>query len=194
MIAETTEAKTDWKIVAFATVAMMVEGYDLVIYGNTIPFMLADDSISIAEFSAGMVGSMVFFGMLLGGICAGAVVKKFGSRATLTWGIGFFSAAMLICSIAPSALVLGVMRFLAGLGLGVVMPTAMALARGATSQRNSPLVISVEMSGFPLGGICATAVAKSSGHLVGWRLLFALACLFGAVMVCLAKVLVKEAR
>ena len=52
--------EVDWGAVAMAATVMIVEGYDLVIYGNTLPIMLKDAGLGLSVGAAGVVGSAVF--------------------------------------------------------------------------------------------------------------------------------------
>ena len=86
--------EVDWGAVAMAATVMIVEGYDLVIYGNTLPIMLKDAGLGLSVGAAGVVGSAVFVGMLLGGLSVGLLVRRLGVRNMLMLGIGCFSLAM----------------------------------------------------------------------------------------------------
>ena len=56
--------KVDWRVVLAAAAAMLVEGYDLGVYGNLLPFLLRDGSLGMDTALAGVAGSAVFIGML----------------------------------------------------------------------------------------------------------------------------------
>lgn len=120
--------EVDWGAVAMAATVMIVEGYDLVIYGNTLPIMLKDAGLGLSVGAAGVVGSAVFVGMLLGGLSVGLLVRRLGVRNMLMLGIGCFSLAMAGAALAHQPWALGFLRLLAGWGLGAVMPACMANA------------------------------------------------------------------
>ena len=63
--------KVDWRVVWAAAAAMLVEGYDLGVYGNLLPFLLKDGTLGMDTALAGVAGSAVFIGMLIGGLASG---------------------------------------------------------------------------------------------------------------------------
>lgn len=62
-----------WGAVLTCCAVMVCEGIDLVVYGNVIPSLLEDGSMSVDKAAAGNVGSLVFAGMFAGGIAAGRI-------------------------------------------------------------------------------------------------------------------------
>lgn len=175
--------KVDWRVVWAAAAAMLVEGYDLGVYGNLLPFLLKDGTLGMDTALAGVAGSAVFIGMLLGGLAAGWLNSRYGQRKVLVCGISVFSATMLCtASVHDSVLFTGT-RLLAGAGLGVVMPVCMAMARSACSSSMSSLCISVVMGGIPAGGIAASLLSWLTASHVGWRPLFVVGALIGPVLI-----------
>ncbi len=73
--------KVDWRVVWAAAAAMLVEGYDLGVYGNLLPFLLKDGTLGMDTALAGVAGSAVFIGMLLGGLAAGWLNSRYGQRS-----------------------------------------------------------------------------------------------------------------
>lgn len=55
-----------WRVVLAAAAAMTVEGYDLGVYGSVLPLLTADRGLGLTTGAAGLVGSAVFCGMLVG--------------------------------------------------------------------------------------------------------------------------------
>jgi hypothetical protein len=65
--------------------------------------------------------------MLFGAMMVGTITDIMGRRKIMLFCISWFSLFMDLCAIAPSPELLGLFRFIAGLGLGGVVPTAIAL-------------------------------------------------------------------
>lgn len=70
---------TTFMLVA-AWVVASLEGYDLAVYGVTVPAILGDPSLGIDKAEAGTIGSLVGIGMLIGAALAGALVHRTGPR------------------------------------------------------------------------------------------------------------------
>ena len=175
--------RIDWPPVLAAAAAMLVEGYDLGVYGNLLPFLLRDGSLGMDTRLAGVAGSAVFIGMLLGGLAAGWLSSRYGQRRALCCGILVFSAAMLCTALAHDPGLFAGTRMLAGVGLGVVMPVCMAMARSACSSSTSSLCISVVMGGIPAGGIVSSLLVWLTASHIGWRPLFVVGALIGPLLI-----------
>ncbi|RLP06717.1 hypothetical protein D9T14_11715 [Propionibacterium australiense] len=93
-----------WRVVLAAAAAMTVEGYDLNIYGSVLPFLTADENLGMTTGAAGLVGSAVFCGMLVGGLCVGRLSARLSQVRVLRWGIVVFSAAMFGASFVAHAM------------------------------------------------------------------------------------------
>lgn len=174
--------EVDWVAVLLAATVMVVEGYDLVIYGNTLPIMLKDSDMGLTVSAAGVIGSAVFVGMLLGGLSVGPLVRRLGVKGMLAVGIGCFSVVMAGAALAHHPWMLGFLRLVAGWGLGAVMPACMAMTRQSTTSRSGPLAISAVMAGIPLGGIAASIFTYLGVGALGWRGLFGVGALLSVLL------------
>lgn len=83
-----------------AWVVASLEGYDLAVYGVTVPAILGDPSLGIDKAEAGTIGSLVGIGMLIGAALAGALVHRTGPRLLLLVGTSVFSLGMAVCTVA----------------------------------------------------------------------------------------------
>lgn len=172
LVSAAPELRTQWGVVALCAAIMMVEGFDLLIYSNAIPSLLMDASMGMDKAQAGNVGSMIFVGMLLGGVAAGVVTQCLGLARSIGYGFALFTVATALIAWTASGWQLGALRFVAGLGLGVVLPAGLSLARKSSRQQHGALVISLVMSGIPLGGMLAAVVSQWIIPQWGWRPLF----------------------
>ncbi|KKW68825.1 hypothetical protein AAV94_02460 [Lampropedia cohaerens] len=158
---------------------MLVEGFDLLIYSNAIPSLLTDATLGIDRAQAGSIGSMIFLGMLVGGVLAGRITQSLGLSRAIGLGFAFFTVATALIAWAGAGWHIGALRLLAGLGLGVVLPAGLSFARKHSSHRHGALAISIVMAGIPLGGMLAAVVSHQIIPHWGWRPLFIAAGLLG---------------
>lgn len=187
-------ASSRWQVVAACTAIMLAEGFDLLIYSNAIPSLLMDAAMGMDKAGAGIVGSMVFAGMLVGGIAAGKLVDVLGVLRVVVLGLLAFSAATAAIALVQSGWQFGALRFAVGLGLGAVLPAALALARAHVLPRHGALAISIVMSGLPLGGMLATLVSQQIIPAFGWRPLFLAGGVLGLALVALVGPALAKAR
>ncbi|MER6122149.1 aromatic acid/H+ symport family MFS transporter [Streptomyces sp. NPDC001795] len=155
--------------------AMIVfDGYDLIVYGATVPSLLRYDRWTLTPAVAGAIGSYALIGMLIGALIAGAVTDAVGRRRVLLTGVAWFSAAMIGCALAPDVTWFAAFRLLGGIGLGGVMPTAVALTAEYADPRRRSLTNAMMFSGYAVGGILAAVLAMTLMPTLGFRFMYAI--------------------
>lgn len=114
--------RTVGAVMALCWLVVFFDGMDVNIYGAVMPHLLDDSSLGFTASTAGTVGSWTTFGMLIGALTAGTLTDWLGRRPVVVWSVSLFSVGSALCALAPSVTVFGAGRFLAGLGLGGLMP------------------------------------------------------------------------
>ena len=166
--------------VIVAWLFVLFDGYDLIVYGTVQPRLIAEWHMSPSL--AGSVGSLAFLGMMIGALVAGRLADSIGrKRAILASGI-VLSVFSVLCAVAPSWEIFGAFRFLAGLGLGGLVPTANSLAADYVLPRWRGAVATLMMSGVPIGGTIASLLGIPILAHGSWRWMFVIA-LAGLVVV-----------
>lgn len=161
-------------VVAVCFSAIIFDGYDLIIYGSTIPALLEYEPWSIATAQAGAIGSYALLGMFFGAILAGTLTDRFGRRKLFIGCLVWYSMAMLAVALAPTPELLGLFRFIAGLGFGGVAPVAIALVVEVARPHEKNLLNALMLSGLPVGGVLAAVLTLLWGDTLGFRGLWAL--------------------
>ena len=154
--------------------ALLFDGYDLVIYGTVLPGLLADPS-QIGKFdvaTAGLLGSWALIGVLVGSLVCGAVGDFFGRRRLMLLGIAWFSVGMFITALTTTVPAFGAMRFITGLGLGVVIASAGATMAEFAPAGRRQFYNAIVYSGVPAGGVLASIMGILFHDTLGWRGLF----------------------
>jgi AAHS family benzoate transporter-like MFS transporter len=159
----------------FATIVF--DGYDLIVYGSTVPALLEYGPWNLTPQRVGNIGSLALAGMLVGALSIGTVTDRVGRRNVLIGCLTFFSLAMVGCALAPGVEIFAACRFLAGLGIGGVMPTAVALTVEWAPPGRQHRYNAVMFSGYSVGGIVAALLAVWYLRDWGFRTLYA----FGAI-------------
>jgi len=174
-------------VVTFCWLSIFAEGYDLGVYGAVLPALLADKVWSLTPAAAGLIGSFTLFGMMIGNALGGLFADLIGRKKTLIYGIILFSIMMILSTIATSPEMLGLYRFIAGIGLGGVLPTAAALTVEYSPQTRRTFFYTVMFSGYCFGGVFAALTSFFLLEDLGWRIMF----LIGAFPLLLVPFLVK---
>jgi AAHS family benzoate transporter-like MFS transporter len=154
--------------------ALVADGYDLFAYGATIPGLLAEPGWAVTPAAAGAVGSLGLVGMLCGSLVAGTLTDLLGRRRLFAASIALFSIAMLGCGLAPSFGAFAALRFVAGFGIGGLLPTAIALTSEFAAPRHRSRILGAVLTGPPVGGLLASlaSVALLAEH--GFQLVYGL--------------------
>jgi MFS transporter, AAHS family, benzoate transport protein len=156
--------------------AVLLDGFDLVVLGTVLPVLLEQKMLTPSSGSA--VATVGLVGMMVGAVAIGTVTDVIGRRKALIFSVTLFSAFTLLCALAPNVLVFGVLRFLAGLGLGGCLPTAIALANEHSRNNRGTTLI---MTGYHVGAVLTALLGLVV--LPNWRLLFVLGALPALVLV-----------
>lgn len=161
-------------IVALSTIAIIFDGYDLVVYGTVLPTLLADSTQlgSLSPGTAGALGSYALVGVLVGALLAGAFGDRVGRRRTMITCIVWFSLGMGATALAPNIATFGVLRFVTGIGVGGLVATVGAMVAEFAPAGKRNLFNAIVYSGIPAGGVLASIAAITLQDSLGWRGLF----------------------
>jgi AAHS family benzoate transporter-like MFS transporter len=180
-------------VVALCGVSIVVDGYDLIVYGTVVPtFLDGSSDWVLTKDQAGRIGSYALVGMLIGALVVGVVTDLLGRRRIMLICVGWFSAAMALAAMAPTADTFALARFVAGIGLGGVVPTAVALTIEFAPPRYRNTTNGVMFSGYSMGGIAAAVVAIQVIPDAGWRPMFWIGAAAGAALLPIAAFLLPE--
>ncbi|MCE0764653.1 aromatic acid/H+ symport family MFS transporter [Pseudonocardia kujensis] len=160
-------------VVAICFAVVILDGYDLVVYGTVVPSLLQYTPWGLTAAEAGLIGSLALVGMAVGALSSGWLTDRLGRRRLVLIAITWFSVATGLCAAAPNPEVFGLLRFVAGVGLGGVLPSAIALAVEYAPRDRRQLYNSVVHAGYSSGGVICAALAIALLPVGGFRVMFA---------------------
>lgn len=173
----TTPTHSAYLVVALGFLAVVSEGYDLIVFGSVVPALLAQPGWDLTPARVGAIGSLALLGMFVGAPASGWLSDRFGRRKLFIGLLIWFSTMMILVAVAPTPQLLGLFRFLAGLGFGGIPPTAIALVVEFAPPRRRVLSNAIMLSGFSIGGVLAALLSIALLADIGFRGLFALGAL-----------------
>lgn len=185
-VAPTRLSRTTLWVIGICWVTIIFDGYDLIVYGAVVPSLLEYEEWGLSPEEAGTIGSYALIGMLIGALIVGTITDIVGRRKIILFCIIWFSIAMGLAAIAPSPELFGLCRFLAGLGLGGVVPTASAITMEYAPPAQRKFLYAIMFSGYSVGGILAALLAVPIVPEAGFRVMFAIGLLPLFVVVPLA--------
>lgn len=183
-----------WAVVALCTAAITVEGFDLIVYGVALPAMLSDDALGLDTSLAGTLGSLAYAGMLIGALVCGPLADRLGRRRLLLVAGTVFTVFTVACALAAEPWQFGLFRLLAGIGMGGVMPSCVALSKEHAPRGRTALVATVVLAGIPVGGVLAALTATIWGESLGWRGLFGVGGALSAIVFAVAYFRLPDSR
>lgn len=146
---------------------MMFDGYDVVIYGATIPFLKAEWGIS--DMMAGSISSYTTIGTAIGAVIFGLYSDRFGRRRLILFTTFLFSFFTLLSGFATTPLLFIICRVIAGLGFGGVMPNIAALISEYAPMKHRVAIISLIFCGYSVGAMLASFSGQLLLERFGWQ-------------------------
>ncbi|RAX46829.1 MFS transporter [Arthrobacter sp. AQ5-06] len=181
-----TFSRAELAVVLVGLAVVVPEGYDLIVYGSTLPAMLAYEPWSLTLGQAGLLGSLALIGMAASQTISGIATDRIGRRRVILFGTFLYSAASLLCAAAPNPAVLGIGRFLVGLGAGAVMTVVVALVFEYSPQAHRNVNLAIVLAGTGLGGAAATLVSIFAVPTFGFQFAYGVGALAGLVAIIFA--------
>ncbi len=158
--------------VALCWIAVALDGFDLVVLGAVIPTLIATGDLGFTPSSATTAATLGLVGVGIGAVAIGPLTDRFGRRRSLIACVTWFSLLTLAVPLAQDVTQFTVLRFLAGLGLGACLPTALAfMSEHATAERRSSAVTRT-MTGYHVGAVLTALLALWLVDDHGWRVMF----------------------
>src|SRR5213594_2437068 len=161
-------------VVALATVGLIFDGYDLVVYGTVVSTFLRDPT-QIGEVTpavAGALGSYALVGVLVGALLAGTVGDIIGRRKVMLTAYAWFSIGMAVTAMMTTTTGFGLLRFITGLGVGALVATTGAIVSEFAPPGKKNLANAITYSGVPLGSLLAAFLAILLLAGIGWEGMF----------------------
>jgi MFS transporter, AAHS family, 4-hydroxybenzoate transporter len=149
---------------------LIMDGFDVQALGYLAPAIIKDWQLTPAQM--GPVLSAALFGILVGSIVFSAIADRIGRRPVLVVATLFFAFVTLLTARAQTIGELRLIRFIAGVGLGGIMPNAVALVGEYTPKRLRVLMVLVVTNGFNLGAVIGGLVSAWMVQDFGWRSVF----------------------
>jgi AAHS family 4-hydroxybenzoate transporter-like MFS transporter len=150
---------------------MLMDGYDQTAVSFAAPAIIKDWHVARGGF--GPVFGAGLLGTLIGSFIFGYLGDRLGRKKAIV--IGSISFGMLTyASIWVSSLhELMLLRFLAGIGMGGVVPNAVALVAEYAPRRLRATWVTLMFSGFSIGAGSGGLVSSALIHRFGWPVMFA---------------------
>lgn len=149
---------------------IIFDGYDLAVVGIALPSIMSD--MGVQATSAGFMVSSALLGMMIGAVFLGTIADKIGRVPAIVICLLLFSIFTAAAGFTKDPLTFGIARFLAGLGIGGVMPNVVAQMTEYSPRKIRSTMVTLMFSGYSVGGMLAALVGKAMIVRYGWQSVF----------------------
>lgn len=164
------------RVFALCLASLIMDGFDVQAMGYVATAMFAEWDVPRPVL--GTLLSAGNLGVLIGALVFSMVADKIGRRPVLVFATFAFALLTIATAFAQDVQQMMWLRFIAGIGLGCIIPNATALVGEFSPKRTRVAWIMCITVGFTLGAAIGGFVANALIPAFGWRSVF----IFGGVV------------
>ncbi|SEJ31111.1 MFS transporter, AAHS family, benzoate transport protein [Azotobacter beijerinckii] len=157
-------------ILFWCVLILVIDGYDLAIVGAALPSIMQD--MGIDPTTAGIMAGSALFGTMLGAIFLGTLADHIGRPKMIAICVVLFSLFTSAAGFTDDPISFSVMRFIAGLGIGGVLPIVTAQMGEFAPIKLRTRLVTLVFAGYSVGGILVALTAKQLIESQGWQSVF----------------------
>ena len=158
------------KVLLWCLLIIIIDGYDIAVAGTALPSIMKE--MNVTASTAGFMASSALFGMMFGAMALGTLSDRIGRRWTIVICVFLFSVFTAAAGFTTDPVSFSVMRFIAGLGIGGVMPNIVAQMTEYSPKKIRSVMTTLMFSGYAFGGILAAVLGKQLIGDYGWQSVF----------------------
>lgn len=158
------------RVLVICMLIAAVEGFDAQAIGYIAPTLSTDWHLRPGAlgplFSSGLVG------LTIGALFIAPLADRVGRRPILLGSLLVFGVATLVTAMSPNLMILTILRFVTGLGLGGAMPNGIALTSEFMPRKHRAFLVIMMFNGFNLGSMLGGIISAQFVGTLGWRAVF----------------------
>ena len=174
------EKKSRWPV-WLCWLAMVLDGFDLVVLGTVIPTLIKSQELGFDAVGATFAATISLVGVGLGALFIAPLSDRLGRRNLLVACVAWFSIFTIAVVFAPNVAWFSAFRLLAGLGLGACLPAALAYMNDYAPAGTAGKSTTRTMTGYHVGAVATAFLALMV--IPSWRTMFVVGGLAGFALV-----------
>jgi MFS transporter, AAHS family, benzoate transport protein len=157
-------------VLFWGVLILILDGYDLAVVGAALPSIMKD--MGVDSTKAGFMASSALFGMMFGAIFLGTLADRIGRPLMISICVALFSVFTATAGLTHDPVTFSVTRFLAGLGIGGVLPIVTAQMAEFAPRRIRARLVTLVFAGYSIGGLLVALTGKQLIETYGWQSVF----------------------
>jgi SHS family lactate transporter-like MFS transporter len=168
-------SRDQWKAFLTTFAAWVLDAFDFTIL--TFVLVNIQQSFSVNNALAGLLGTVTLIFRVAGGIGAGTAADRWGRKPPIVFSIAWFTAFAFLSGLSTSYVMLFACRGLFGIGMGGMWAAGVPLALEHWPKQYRGIASGLLQGGFSVGFILSSVVYQLGWPLVsgnpdwGWRLM-----------------------
>ncbi|NXT29362.1 SV2B protein, partial [Syrrhaptes paradoxus] len=166
IIEECGHGRFQWTLFFVLGLALMADGVEVFVVGFVLPS--AEKDMCLSSSNKGMLGLIVYLGMMVGAVMLGGLADKLGRKKCLIISLAINAAFAFLSSFVQGYGFFLFCRLISGLGIGGSLPIVFAYFSEFLSREKRGEHLSWLCMFWMIGGIFASAMAWSIIPHYGW--------------------------
>ncbi|MFC3712975.1 MFS transporter [Sphingoaurantiacus capsulatus] len=160
------------RVAALCCLIAMLDGFDTQAVAFVAPVIGREWGIAPDRF--GLIFSAGLLGIMVGQLVLGPLADRYGRRPVIIGCTALFGVLSLATAAVDNWMMLLVLRFLTGIGLGGATPNLITLTCEVAPPRSRATMITAMFAGFPLGAAIGAYISSMLIPAYGWQSVFIL--------------------
>jgi len=148
----------------------MLDSFDAMLYALVLAYVMRD--LGMSKSTAGLLSTLMLLASGIGGVMFGFLADRVGRKRALTLSIVTYSACSFASGLSTTVLMLAIVRFVLGLGMGGEWNTGATLVAETWPDELRAKALAVVQSSWAIGYALAALVASVVLRYANWRFVF----------------------
>jgi MFS transporter, AAHS family, 4-hydroxybenzoate transporter len=177
-------------VISICFLCNMLDGMDVLIISYAAPAIAKAWSLSPQEL--GIIFSSGLIGMSIGAVFIAPFADKLGRKPMMLIAPLIMGLSIFFTSYASSINQLMLLRFLSGIGIGIMMATTASITAEYSPKESRGFWVSFVVAGYPVGAVITGLVSFSIITNYGWEYFFRAAGIVSLIVLPIIAIYLKE--
>jgi AAHS family 4-hydroxybenzoate transporter-like MFS transporter len=159
-----------WRVAFLCMLAQIFDGFDISSISMAAPALIKAWGVPPPTLAPTFVMSSI--GIMIGALASGPVGDRIGRKPVLIASLFVLGLSSLACTQASAVSQLAWLRLFTGMGIGMLLPSTVALSSDYLPEKIRAAVVMIVFTGAPLGGFAGKILVAQLLPVYGWTSIF----------------------